>query len=344
MKALSVLLFSLILFKCIDSKSVLSDMKILTNQTTYKLGDTLNIKIKNISNKLIDSLKYFLNDQKINQTHVFNNEKLGDYNLKVKIHKNGKPFESLKKITLLNNIQPKLHTYTIINEYPHNINSYTQGLEFDGEDLYEGTGLNGQSSLIKIAYKNGSIKKKKPLSNDYFGEGITIINDKIIQLTWKSKIGFIYNKETMNVLNSFNYDQSVEGWGLCNDGDFRYKSDGSNRIWRLNPANYNELDNIQVMTNKSKINKLNELEWVNGEIYANTYQFNKEVVVIIDPRTGAVNGVIDFSGLKEKVEQHSNLNVLNGIAYHRKRKTLFVTGKNWSKLFEVKIIPLDIKK
>ena len=118
-----------------------------------------------------------------------------------------------------------------------------------------------------------------------------------------------------------------------------YKSDGSNRIWKLDIETFKELGNIQVMTNKIALKNINELEWANGKIYANTYQFNKEVAVIIDPESGAVEGVIDFSGLKKQVEQHSNLNVLNGIAYHKKRKTFFVTGKNWSKLFEVKIIP-----
>ena len=138
---------------------------------------------------------------------------------------------------------------------------------------------------------------------------------------------------------SFNYHKSKEGWGLCNDGERLYKSDGSNQIWILDPKTQEEIEKIQVMTDKTALNKINELEWVNGKIFANTYQYNKEVGIIIDPNQGAVEGVIDFSGLKKKVEQVRNLDVLNGIAYHPKRKTFFVTGKNWSKLFEVKISP-----
>jgi glutaminyl-peptide cyclotransferase len=138
---------------------------------------------------------------------------------------------------------------------------------------------------------------------------------------------------------SFPYQESKEGWGLCNDGEKLYKSDGTQNIWILDPQDFSEKDRIQVMTHKTALKNLNELEWVDGKIYANTYQFQKDVAVIINPNTGAVEGVVDFTGLKEKVKQHPQLNVLNGIAYHKKRQTFFVTGKNWDKLFEVKILP-----
>ena len=140
---------------------------------------------------------------------------------------------------------------------------------------------------------------------------------------------------------SFAYQESKEGWGLCNDGKKLYKSDGSHQIWILDAENQKEIGKIQVMTDKNALKKINELEWVNGKIYANTYQFKKEVGIIINPKKGAVEGVIDFSGLKSKVEQLSNIDVLNGIAYHPSRKTFFVTGKNWSKLFEVRISPKE---
>ena len=141
----------------------------------------------------------------------------------------------------------------------------------------------------------------------------------------------------MDLKSSFQYKESSEGWGLCNDGEFLYKSDGTNKIWKLDPNSYQEISYIEVYTNKSKLNKLNELEWVNGDIYANTYQFNKDVVVIINPVNGSVKGVVDFSGLKNKVNQHPNLNVLNGIAFSKKRNSFFITGKNWNKIFEVLI-------
>ena len=175
------------------------------------------------------------------------------------------------------------------------------------------------------------------LDKSYFGEGLTIIKDRIFQLTWKKKIGFVYEKDNFELLNSFNYENSIEGWGLCNDGQHIYKSDGTEKIWKLDPKTMKEISSINVVTNNKIINKINELEWYNNKIYANTYQFNKEVGLIIDPKTGTVEGVIDFSGLKDKVKQHTNLDVLNGIAYNKIRKTFFVTGKYWDKLFEIKI-------
>ena len=243
--------------------------------------------------------------------------------------------------TLLSHKPPKLYKYEIVNIYPHDIEAYTQGLEFDGEDLYESTGLNGKSTLRKVNYKTGEIIENKKLDDAFFGEGMTLINDKIIQLTWKSLKGFVYRKTNLEMIKSFPYDDSKEGWGLCNDGNKLYKSDGSENIWILNPNDFKEESRIQVVTNKSALRKINELEWVSGKIYANTYQFQKDVVVIINPVTGSVDGVIDFSGLKEKVKQHTKLNVLNGIAYHKKRKTFFITGKNWNKMFEVKILSKD---
>ena len=190
-------------------------------------------------------------------------------------------------------------------------------------------------------YTTGELLENKPLDESYFGEGLTLLNDKIYQLTWKENTGFVYDRNSLALLSSFNYDQSKEGWGLCNDGQFLYKSDGTAKIWRLDPTSGKELDYIEATTHKTILTKINELEWVNGKIYANTYQFQKEVAVVIDPATGAIESVIDFSGLKEKVDQIPSLNVLNGIAYHPQRKTFFVTGKNWSKLFEVTLQPKE---
>ncbi|MDC0389919.1 glutaminyl-peptide cyclotransferase, partial [Flavobacteriaceae bacterium] len=207
----------------------------------------------------------------------------------------------------------------------------------DDFNLYESTGQYGFSSLIKIDYKKGEVLNKLFLDKSYFGEGLTIINDKLYQLTWKQKIGFVYKKDNFELIKSFDYEKSIEGWGLCNDGEFIYKSDGTNKIWTLDIKNLKEISHINVVTNNKIISKINELEWFDGKIYANTYQFNKEVGLIIDPKSGAVEGVIDFSGLKDRVKQHPKLDVQNGIAYHLGRKTFFVTGKNWNKLFEIKI-------
>ena len=157
-------------------------------------------------------------------------------------------------------------------------------------------------------------------------------------MTWKENLGFIYDPNNFKLLRSFNYEKSKEGWGLCNDGKVVYKTDGTEKLWKLDPATFEEIDFVDIVTHNKLISKVNELECANGLIYANTYQFNKEVVLIIKPATGQVVGVVDFSGLKEQVTQHPQLDVFNGIAYHPKRNSFFVTGKYWDKLFEVKIV------
>ena len=335
----SLLSLILILFlKCNSEIQENFSLKIDSPNKKIKINDSINLNVINKNNIKIDSIQYFLNDIKINSNYTLKNISAGVNKIRVLIYHNSQETVIDKKITIFSKNPPKLYSYKIINEFPHDQEAYTQGLEFDGEDLYESTGLNGKSSLRKISFKNGEVIKKIPLNKSYFGEGLTIINNKIIQLTWKSKIGFVYDKKSMDINSSFQYKQSIEGWGLCNDGNFLYKSDGTNKIWKLDPNSYEELSYIEVYTNKSKLNKLNELEWVKGDIYANTYQFNKDVVVIINPLNGTVKGVVDFSGLKNKVNQHANLNVLNGIAFNKKRNSFFITGKNWNKIFEVLII------
>ena len=177
------------------------------------------------------------------------------------------------------------------------------------------------------------------LSNNYFAEGLTILNDKIYQLTWREGQGFIYDVNTFENIGSFSYHDSKEGWGLCNSGEKIYKSDGTEKIWILNSETLAEEDFIQVVTHASVVTKMNELEWVEGKIYANTYQ--KDGVAIINPETGAIEGLIDFRGLRKKLGNENALDplndVLNGIAYNPNTKKLYVTGKDWDTLFEVKV-------
>ncbi len=248
--------------------------------------------------------------------------------------------QSVKKITknieLYAGVSPKVLKYKLINTYPHDINAFTQGLEFYKDTLYEGTGLNGESSLRKTDYKTGKIYKKIDLDRKYFGEGISILNDKVYQLTWQSGVGFIYDTN-LNKTGEFKYQNSKEGWGLCNDGTTLYKSDGTEKIWQLDPETLAEKNFINVYTNRHKITRINELEWVNGKIYTNVWQ--KNALAIIDPKTGAVEGIINLSDLHNKVTKHPQLDVLNGIAYDKKTGHLFVTGKKWDKMFEIEILP-----
>lgn len=312
-------------------------LRLNPKETKFRWGDSLKIELKNNQNKSLTNLKYRLNDQPIDPLYIFKDERLGNHKISIQGEADGKAFRLTKNISLLADSPPKLYTYKILNTFPHDIKAYTQGLEFFADDLYESTGLKGQSSLRKVNFQNGEVETLKPLADEYFGEGLTLMNDQIFQLTWLSNFGFVYDRENMEVTRKFDYGASKQGWGLCNDGEFLYKSDGSNRIYTLDSDNLREIDYIEVMTHKSALTKINELEWVNGKIYANTYQFEKEVGVIIDPKSGKVEGVIDFSGLKDQVDQHPKLDVLNGIAYHPKRNSFFVTGKNWSTLFEVQI-------
>ena len=337
MRIIKLLIF-LTLFSCGIKVNNNYSLNISKTKDYLNNGSIIGLTINNPSNNILTDLSYSIGNTKIDSKYVLNN-KLGVNTIKASFNVNNESFIIQKDIVIYSNTKPKLYTYEVVNEFDHDINSYTQGLEFDKDlNLYEGTGQYGFSTLKKIDFKTGKVLDKIFLDKSYFGEGITILDDKIYQLTWKENIGFVYDKSDFTLIKSFNYNNSVEGWGLCNDGEKLYKSDGTEEIWVLDSLSLNELYNFSVVTDNKIIKKINELEWYNGKIYANTYQFNKEVGLIIDPKSGKVEGVIDFNGLKKRVKQHSKLDVLNGIAYNKKRKTFFVTGKNWNKLFEIKIL------
>ncbi|WP_298548821.1 glutaminyl-peptide cyclotransferase [uncultured Aquimarina sp.] len=334
-----------LIFSCgsnADTKKKYFSIKTDDNKTKFQLGETVKASIVNNKKIEIDSVTFFLGTIKLksasNNTleEKIDTEKLGKHLLKAIVYYDGKEEDVYKKLTFLNNVSPKLYKYKIIAEYPHDQNAFTQGLEFNGDTLYESTGKNGLSSLRKVNYKTGDVIAKTAIDKKYFAEGITIVKDKIIQLTWQSKEGFIYNLNTLEKTGNFSYNKSKEGWGLCNDGKHIYKSDGTEKIWILDPDTLTEKSYIEVTTHKKIKSKFNELEWIEGKIYANTWQ--KDGIAVINPKNGGLEAVIDLSGLREKVTQHSDLDVLNGIAYKKDTKQLFVTGKNWDKLFEIEII------
>ena len=334
MKHSIVFLVLLLVFNCNSDKSGGFKIQINSTSSSISIDDEISINITSTTNKVIDSINYFLNNNKISNQIRLNNNKVGENFAKADIYSNGKKISLNKKFDIYSNIKPELMTYDIVNEFSHDQNAYTQGLEIYENFLFESTGLNGKSSLRKINLSTGEIINMINLEYEYFGEGLTVLNDKIYQLTWKNKIGFIYDLE-LNNIGTFNYGESKEGWGLCNDGNYIYKSDGTSKIWRLDPNTLEEIDFIDVMTDKSRIKNINELEYIDGKIYANTYQQNRDVVIVINPSNGIVENVIDFSGLRDKVLQTPDLDVMNGIAYNKGK--LFVTGKNWNKVFEVKV-------
>ena len=335
-KLFTITSLSLFLWTCGNSDSDKNKFSLQTSaaNNTIQLGKTLKLSIKNPENLSIQGVTYQLDGKTVSDSFVVDS-KLGEQNLVATVNYEDGTENVSTTITVLNNETPKIYSYKIINEYPHDIKSYTQGLEFHNGDLYESTGQYGESKLRKLDYKTGEVLKNLNLTNQYFGEGLTILNDKLYQLTWQENTGFIYDIETFEKTGSFKYGKSKQGWGLCNDGKVLYKSDGTDKIWTLDATNYTEQGFIQVFTNNGKIASLNELEWIDGKLYANIYQRNG--VAIINPKNGAVEGVIDFSPLKELVTQHPDLDVLNGIAHNPETNTIFVTGKDWDKLFEVEV-------
>jgi glutamine cyclotransferase len=331
--------YILILFFC-SCSSENDIFKIKVNSDSQILNKKSNVFFEIfLNNELckVEKLKLFINDIEVLKKTNLNGAKLGENIVKAQFNYDNQNKTIVQKINVFNDKSPILYSYEIINEFPHDISLYTQGLEFKDNILYESTGLNGFSSLRKFDLFNNKLIDIRYLDNEFFGEGLTILNDKIFQLTWKKKIGFIYDYKSLNMIKSFNYDKSIEGWGLANDGKHIYKSDGTEKIWILDPDTLVELTNIEVVTDNKKVKNINELEIFENKIYANTYQFKKDVVLIIDKNSGAVDGIINFGDLRSKVKQHSELDVLNGIAYNKKRKTFFITGKKWDKIFEIRI-------
>lgn len=338
-KYLTIIFLSGLLYSCgSNSGQKKSNFSITTNAVKGNISnnETLKLSVENKKNYTIDSIAYVLDDNTIQKSTVLQNFKLGKHTIEATVYYENEHENVSSPITVLNNKPPKVFTYKIINQYPHDITSYTQGLEFFNDTLYESTGQHKESKLRKIDYKTGEVLKNIDLADEYFGEGLTILDNKVFQLTWQKGTGFVYDVNTFDKISSFRYGNSKEGWGLCHYEDTIYKSDGTEKIWLLNKNTLAEESYIQVYTNKGKIVGINEMEWIDGKIYANRYQ--KDGVAIINPKNGAVIGVVDFSPLKKLVTQHKDLDVLNGIAYNPKSKTIFVTGKRWDKLFEVEIV------
>ena len=325
-----------------NAPSSLFEIQLEGNSKSFQQNQNVAVSLKNKKDKTIQSVTYSIDGKEVpvnNGKISLNMPHLGDKILKAKVAYEDASVEVTKHLKLLAPNPPEIYTYEIIKEYPHDNKAYTQGLEFHNDTLYESTGKKGRSSLRKVDFKSGEVLHQVDLDKTYFGEGITILNNRIYMLTWRSGVGFIYDLDTMNKIDNFQFGESKEGWGLTNDGKKLFKSDGTEKIWLLNPETLVEEGHIETVTNKSINDSANELEYVDGKIYANVYQ--KPSVMIIDANSGAIEGVINFGGLSSKVTHHDTWsdtdNVLNGIAYHPERKTFFVTGKEWDKMFEVKI-------
>lgn len=342
---LSIILLGITLATCSDPKKNENTLFSFDNskfKELYNPKESLSLFILNPNSKSIDSIVYFVNDRKMGSkkgvekfSFELKDQKLGYQNFKAMVYYEGQNAEAIARIELVSDIQPKLLKYTIVNTYPHDIAAYTQGLEFYRDTLYEGTGQYGKSSLRKTNYKTGEVYKKVELADQYFGEGITILNNKVYQLTWQNNEGYVYDADTFKKEKTFTYFKPIEGWGLTNDGKNLYQSDGTEKIWIINPTTLKEVDYLNVYSFEIKIKSINELEWIGGKIYGNVYQ--KDAIAIINPKNGAVEAIINLADLKKKITKLPDTDVLNGIAYNPKTKTIFVTGKNWNKMFEIKV-------
>lgn len=229
---------------------------------------------------------------------------------------------------------PALYSYSVVKSYPHDPTAWTEGLLFDNGALYEGTGENGRSFVRKIELETGKVLQQISLPAQYYGEGIVIFDDKLYQLTYQTHIGFVYNKTTLALLKTFTYP--TEGWGFTHDGAHLIMSDGSARLTYLDPTTLQASGHLDVFDAHGPVRQLNELEYRQGKIYANIWMTNR--IAIISPQTGQVTAYIDLTGLLPAADQAAN-QWLNGIAYLPKEDRLFVTGKHWPKLFEIRLTP-----
>jgi len=225
--------------------------------------------------------------------------------------------------------------YQVVRVYPHDPSSFTQGLEYRDGVLYEGTGNHGQSKVRKVTLDNGQVLLERDIDAVHFGEGVTVLRNKLFQITWQTQTGFIYDRATFKPLGTFRY--KGEGWGLTNDGQRLYMSDGTADIRVWEGEDLREVRRIRVRDGGREVRNINELEWVKGEIYANIWMTDR--IARISPVDGRVLGWIDLSGLLTERERQNGADVLNGIAYDAARDRLFVTGKWWPKLFEIKLVP-----
>jgi glutaminyl-peptide cyclotransferase len=309
----------------------------------FTIGDEIDIKIALKKSDIeIDSItvetdgfKKVLSTDNLNYNWETKDLKPGSNQVKVFAYSKGSRIDSYYlKLRFKSDILPELYTCEIIKTYAHDKTSYTQGLIYENGILYEGTGQRGESVLKKFDFESGKLISELSLPAQYFGEGITIFKDKIIQLTWTSQTGFVYDKKSFKLITTLEYP--TQGWGITTDGKSLIMSDGSHNIHFLDPEYFNQTNKIEVYDNKGLVDSLNELEYINGLVYANVWQSEK--IVVFDPESGKVVKQIDCSGIIPAGYKNEQDNVLNGIAYDKENDRYFITGKRWPELYEVKFV------
>ncbi|WP_183563374.1 glutaminyl-peptide cyclotransferase [Mucilaginibacter sp. SP1R1] len=315
--------------------------------TTYKAGDEVKIKVSFPADAKVDSVVYLLDALKLGvgkdssgislKTDTI---PLGIKVITAKVYAGDKSNDVTTNILLLAAKAPEQLTYKVEKTFPHDTSSYTEGLQYIDGVMFESTGEPAHSTIQKVNLQTGKAIQLTKLKDEYFGEGLSVVGDKVVQLTWKNKVGLVYDKATLKLLSTFANNVGVEGWGMCFDGKKLYMDDSTNRIWFLDKDTYQQKGYIDVCDDKGQIDSLNELEYIDGKLYANVYQTDD--ILVIDPKTGAVLQRINMKDLYPMTERPADRdwgnNVLNGIAYDAPTKRIFVTGKKWPKMYQVKFV------
>ena len=348
---LFVFLTSFVLVNCAQSskrtRKPVTSIKITPKNKNYTIGDKLTVnfqtKVKEGSLSktefFIDGKSVFTSDKIEGSFEIESrNLKVGTRYLKaISTLSEGTKGENYTDFLLLSDITPQKFGYKIVKAFPHNIEHFTEGFEIRYGFLYESTGQEGTSSIYKIDLSNWKVIKETKLDDKYFGEGITILNGKLYQLTYKTQIGFVRDLKTFELIKTFTY-KNAQGWGFTNDGKYLIMSDGTEFITYLDPETLEEVKKIQVCNEKGVVANLNELEYINGEIWANIW--TTDTIVRIDSKTGKIVAEIDLKGLlaSNVSNQKNQVDFLNGIAYDHDKNKIYVTGKLWPKLFEIELV------
>jgi len=337
-------------FGCNEEKPKGLDITITPEAgTTVKAGTDVTVTVKYPADMVPDSIVYLLDSTTVASkkdasaiTIKTDSVALGPKAITAKLYRQGTSYDVSTNIVLLAAKAPEQLTFKVENVFPHDVESYTEGLEYHDGYLYESDGgyvtpppgqdAVGPSSLRKVDLATGKVILSVQNDPAVFAEGIAIVGDKLIQLTYHEKVGYVYDKNTFKLLNTFNNNVGVEGWGMTFDGEKLYMDDSTNRIWFLDKNTYQQKGYVDVYDDKGPVNSINELEYVDGKIYANVYLTDD--IIVIDPKTGAVLQKIDLKSLYPN-RKNTDDEVLNGIAWDAKGNRFFVTGKKWDKLFQV---------
>jgi glutaminyl-peptide cyclotransferase len=312
--------------------------------TSYAIGDEVDISVKLVEGvEQPDSIQVFAGNiligstlkPSVRKTWKSSVSKTGRYEIKAIAWQKGEiKDKQVASVIMRSDIAPRQLRYKLIRTYPHDPKAYTQGLVYEDGILYESTGQYGQSTLRKVKLETGEVMQSVNLDNQLFGEGMTVTADRIIQITWKTQLGFVYDKKSFRQLSKFNF-QTREGWGLTYDGSQFIMSDGSELLYFWDTEYYAETARVEVYDNKGPVPYINELEFIKGDLYANVY--GQSFIVVIDPSTGKVKAIAELKDLVPREYKNNSDRVLNGIAWNPENGHLFITGKYWPVLYEIQL-------